>query len=97
MNISFLDRPAVYDANARWGTRERNRLWEAFIIKDGKETLLGVFATEKEAIAARKAAEKIVAVFWKPVEPDIPAAEPIEPWKVKTTGPKILTSSPSQG
>ncbi len=79
VNISFLDRPALYETYSRWGTRERNEQWEAFIGKDGKETLLGTFATEKEAIAARKAAEKIVAVFWKPVESDIQEAEPIEP------------------
>ena len=74
VNISFLDRPALYDAEVRWGTRMRDGHWKAFIGKDEHETLLGAFVTEKEAIAA-----------------------PIEPWKVKTTGPKILTSSPSQG
>ena len=47
MSISFLDRPALYDAKAHLGTRERSGQWEAFIGKDGKETLLGVFATEK--------------------------------------------------
>ena len=42
MSISFLDRPALYDAKAHLGTRERSGQWEAFMFQFSVPCLMGV-------------------------------------------------------